>query len=90
MSSLIIVPSATVYTLILSTLRPIFEVNSQFFLSYVYLHVVDVVVQLLSCVQLFVTPWTAAHQASLSFTVFWNLPEFMFIASVIPSSCLIL
>ena len=28
-----------------------------------------VVVQLLSCVQLFVTPWTAAHQASLSLTV---------------------
>ena len=33
------------------------------------------VVQLLSCVQLFVTPWTAAHQASLSFTISqtcWN------------------
>ena len=28
-----------------------------------------VVVQLLSRVQLFVTPWTAAHQASLSFTI---------------------
>ena len=27
-----------------------------------------VVVQSLSCVQLFVTPWTAAHQASLSLT----------------------
>ena len=26
------------------------------------------VVQLLSCVQLFATPWTAVHQASLSFT----------------------
>jgi len=28
-----------------------------------------IVVQSLSCVQLFVTPWTAARQASLSFTV---------------------
>jgi len=33
----------------------------------------DVVVQLLSCVQLFVTPWTEAHQASLSFTISWTL-----------------
>ena len=30
-------------------------------------------VQLLSRVRLFVTPWTAAHQASLSFTVSQNL-----------------
>ena len=29
---------------------------------------VVVAIQLLSCVQLFVTPWTAAHQASLSIT----------------------
>ena len=29
-------------------------------------------VQLLSCVQLFATPWTAACQASLSFTVSWR------------------
>ena len=31
------------------------------------------VVQPLSCVQLFVIPWVAAFQASLSFTIFWNL-----------------
>ena len=30
-------------------------------------------VQLLSCVQLFVTPWTAAFQASLSVTISWRL-----------------
>ena len=30
---------------------------------------VVVVVQSLSCVRLFATPWTAAHQASLSFTI---------------------
>ena len=31
------------------------------------------VVQSLSCVWLFVTPWTAAHQASLSFTISQSL-----------------
>ena len=31
------------------------------------------VVQWLSCVWLFVTPWTAARQASLSFTISWSL-----------------
>ena len=46
------------------------------------------VVQLPSCV--FVTPWTAAHQASLSFTISQSLPKFMFIALVMPSSHLIL
>ena len=44
-----------------------------------------VVVQSLSCVQLFVTPWTAAHQASLSLTISRSLPKFMSIASVMPS-----
>ena len=36
------------------------------------------------------TPWTAARQASLSFTISWSLPKFMSIASVMPSSHLIL
>ena len=31
------------------------------------------VVQLLSHIQLFATPWTAARQASLSFTISWSL-----------------
>ena len=39
-------------------------------------------VQWLSCVQFFVTPWTATHQAPLSFTVSQSLIEFMFIESV--------
>ena len=43
-----------------------------------------------SHVQLFVTPWTAAHQASLSLTMSWSLPKFMSIALVMPSSHLIL
>ena len=38
---------------------------------------VVIVVQLLSYVWLFVTPWTAACQAPLSFTIFWSLFRFM-------------
>ena len=36
------------------------------------------------------TTWTAAHQASLSLTIYQNLPKFMSIALVISSSHLIL
>ena len=43
-----------------------------------------------SHVQLFMIPWTAARQASLSLTISWSLPKFMFIPSAIPSSHLIL
>ena len=42
-------------------------------------------VQLLSCVQLFVTPWTAAHQASLSITNSWSLLKLMSIESCHPT-----
>ena len=49
-----------------------------------------VVVQLLSRVRLFSTPWTAAHQASLSFTISWSLLKVMSIESVMPSNHLIL
>ena len=51
---------------------------------------VIVVVHSPSHVQLFVTPWTAAHQASLSFTISWSLLRFMSIESVMPSNHLIL
>ena len=47
-------------------------------------------VQLLSHVPLFVTPWTAAHQASLSITNSWSLPKLMSTESVMPSNHLIL
>ena len=47
-------------------------------------------VQSLSCVQLFVTPWTAAHQASLSITNSRSLPRLMSIESVMPSNHLTL
>ena len=47
-------------------------------------------VQLLSCVQLFVTPWNAARQTSLSITNSQNLVKLMSIDSVMPSNHLIL
>ena len=47
-------------------------------------------VQLLSSVRLFATPWTAAHQASLSITNSQSLPQTMAIESVMPSNHLIL
>ena len=47
-------------------------------------------VQLLSRVRLFATPWTAAHQASLSITNSQSLPKLMSIESVMPSNHLIL
>ena len=46
--------------------------------------------QSLSCVRLFVTPWTTARQASLSITNSWSLLKPMSIVSVMPSSHLIL
>ena len=50
----------------------------------------DVVVQSLSCVQLFATPWTAACQAPLSFTISWSLLRLESIESVMLSNHLIL
>ena len=56
-----------------------------------------VVLQSFSCVWLFVTPWTVACQASLSFTTFWSYSNFcplsqwchpIISSSVIPFSCL--
>ena len=56
-------------------------------------HYYVVVVQSLSRVWLFATPWTAACQASLSFTISWSLLRFMSIEAVmlsispLPSPC---
>ena len=49
-----------------------------------------VVAQSLSCVQLFVTTWTAAHQASLFFSISWSLLKLMFTESVRSSKPLVL
>ena len=58
--------------------------NTSLLINYV------VFVQSLSCVQLFVTPWTAACQASLCHTISWHLLKFMSIELVMPSNHLIL
>ena len=65
--------------------------NNIYYNSYTVYHMpVVIVVQSLSHVQLFTTPWTAAHQASLSFTISQSLFKFMSIASVMQSNRLIL
>ena len=48
------------------------------------------IIQSLSRVQLFLTPWTAAHWASLSITSSWSLLKLMSIESVILSNQFIL
>ena len=53
-----------------------------------YMHIV--VVQSLICVQLFANPWTAACQASLSFTIYQSLLKLMSLESVMSSKHLIL
>ena len=55
---------------------------------YIYIYIF-VVVQSLSRLRLFATPWTAAHQASLSFTISQSLLRLMSIESVMPSNHLI-
>ena len=46
-------------------------------------------VQSLSLFLLFATPWTAAHQTSLSFTISWSMLKLMSIELVMPSNHLI-
>ena len=53
-------------------------------------HLPLIVVQSLSYVWLFETPWTTAHQASRSFTISWILLKLISIESVMPSNHLIL
>ena len=54
------------------------------------IHAYIYVVQLPSHVQLFATPSTTAHQASLTLIISRSLPKFMSIESVMPSNHLIL
>ena len=49
-----------------------------------------IVFQPLSPVWLFATPWTAVHQAPLSFTISWNFLKLMSNESVMPSNHLVL
>ena len=64
-------------------------VFSQHNASEIHLYCISVV-QSLTCIQLFATPWTAAHQASLSFTISRSLLKLMSVESVMPSNHLIL
>ena len=56
----------------------------------VYHTIRDNFVESLSCVPLFVTPWTVACWASLFFTISWRLLRLMSIESMMPSNRLIL
>ena len=69
-----------------SAIAVLFRMVSYFYLSVFLL----AIVQLLSYVQLFVTPWTAACQAPRSFSVSQSLLKFMCTESVILSNHLIL
>ena len=62
--------------------KPKYVLNYFLFLIKKFFIVVFIVVQWLSCIQLFATPWTAACQASLSLTVSQSLLRFMSIESV--------
>ena len=64
-----------------------YKVNIKKPVVFLYIVVVD---QSFSRVRIFVTPWTAAHQASLSFTISWSLLKLMSTESEMPSNHLIL
>ena len=61
-------------------------ITFRFFIK-IWIHVI--VVQSLSCVQCFSTPWIASHQASVSSTISQSLLKFMSIESMMPSNHLI-
>ena len=63
--------------------------KGSFFWTFIMFHWPTNSVQLLSHVQFFATPWTAACQASLSITNSWSLLKLMSIETVMPSKHLI-
>ena len=63
-------------------LQPLLGYHSMSLMSFQFF----VVVQSLSHVRFFVTPWTTAHQASLSFTISHSLLKLMSIELVMPSN----
>ena len=73
--------SFTPFLCVLISLKPLLPV-----LCWNYPSVWFSSVQLLSSVKLITTPWTAARQASLSFTISWNLLKLKFIELVMPSN----
>ena len=85
-----------IFLILLIFIRKQLWVSLIFWIIFFLLHFIDfqsfavVVVQLLSHVQLSVTPWTAAPQASLSFIISRSLLKLMSIELVMPSNHLIL
>ena len=73
------------HTVILWCISSFILVNEHYFLIFIV-----VVFHSLNHIQLLVSPWTAAHQASLAFTVSQNLLRFMSIELVMLSNYLIL
>ena len=69
---------------------PSFLLSLVMFVTFLRFCIPNMVVQSLSRVQLFETPWSAARQASLSFTISRSLLKLMSIESVMPSNYLIL
>ena len=67
---------------------PAFISCVNFILLWIYLLICEC--SSVRCVWLFVIPWTAAHQVSLSFTVSQSLLKLMSIESMMPSNYLIL
>ena len=67
-------------------IRKAFFKTSKCYILYNSMYIVD---HSLSHVWLFVTPWTAAHQAPLSLTVSWSLLKLMSIELMMPSNQLI-
>ena len=80
----------TTLTWPLSTWNTTVETKWLDFFFLLHLIFVVVVVQSLSHVQIFATPWTAACRASLSFTISWSFLRLVSIESVMPSNHLIL
>ena len=79
--------SLSVMNISIAKFKIIFFLN---FGTFLHLFIQFSSVQLLSCVQLFATPWIAACQASLSITNSRSLLKLMSIESVMPSNHVIL
>ena len=65
-------------------------IAGRFFTSWTTKKSLECSVQSFGCVRLFATPWTAAHQASLSITNSWSLLKLMSIELVMPFNHFIL
>ena len=84
---LLVLPKYTNFTWILVSEGVSWESQNKIN-TYIYIYISSV--HSLSRVQLFVTPWSTAHQASLSLSNSWSPPKPMSIESVMPFSHLIL